>query len=172
MRPRLSIATKWILCLCIVTLIVWATVAAVFGAEGSTISEHVRDYASTYPIVPFLLGVLCGHWGWAMRPAQRPHGLVLLALLPFGGCAAPFRWQPPTPDAVAERRIASQLRSCYRGSSGWPDYVAACDTAAASRCALAGLPDDCGKARLWFECQNARIGTPVCHAPADTRTQL
>ena len=73
-RLSLSMATKIVLGVTVLVLIIWATVAAVFGAEGSTISEHVRDYAAAYPLIPFALGVVCGHWFWTMKPAQRPFG--------------------------------------------------------------------------------------------------
>ena len=73
-RARLSIATKVVLAVVVLVLIVWATVASVLGAEGSTISEHVRDYCAAYPLLPFALGIVCGHWFWPMRPALPPHG--------------------------------------------------------------------------------------------------
>lgn len=71
---KLSMVTKWVLGVTMLALIVWATVAAIWGAEGSTISEHVRDYASAYPLIPFAAGVLSGHWFWPMSPAQKPFG--------------------------------------------------------------------------------------------------
>ena len=70
----LSRVTKVVLCVSIVALIVWATVAAIWGADGCTISEHVRYYAAQYPVVPFALGVLVGHWLWPMGAAQKAVG--------------------------------------------------------------------------------------------------
>lgn len=63
--------TRIVLTVAIVALAAWATVAAVLGGPGDTISEYVRDYASAYPIIPFAGGVLVGHWWWSMGPAVR-----------------------------------------------------------------------------------------------------
>jgi hypothetical protein len=33
-----------------------------FGAK--TVSENVRELAAKYPIIPYLIGLLCGHLFW------------------------------------------------------------------------------------------------------------
>ena len=32
--------------------------------EGNTISEIVRSRSQSHPLVPFLIGMLMGHWFW------------------------------------------------------------------------------------------------------------
>jgi hypothetical protein len=72
--PVIGRATRIILSVVIVGLSLWATVAALWGGPGDTISEHVRDYAAQYPVLAVALGVLVGHWAWPMTPAQpRDH---------------------------------------------------------------------------------------------------
>ena len=48
---------------CLVMLAVAYEVAALYQRKGSTISEIVWG-AHQYPILPFMLGVLCGHFFW------------------------------------------------------------------------------------------------------------
>lgn len=43
---------------------VWAVLA---GGIEATISEVVWEYATSYPIIPFATGVLCGHLFWQTR---------------------------------------------------------------------------------------------------------
>lgn len=74
--------------------------------------------------------------------------VVLLALV---SCAAPFKFQPPTPGAIAARRAASELNQCLRDANGWPDFRRACAHAAAASCLRAGLPKDCATEELWFQ---------------------
>lgn len=57
-----SKATKVIILVSVAGLSTWTALAAIFGNEGSTISGQVRDYGYTYPVVPFSLGFLLGHW--------------------------------------------------------------------------------------------------------------
>jgi hypothetical protein len=100
---------------------------------------------------------------------------LVFALLAFG-CAS---WRP-TPQALDRRRIASELQRCYRESGGWSELVQACNTAAASRCALAGLPDECGRDELYMRCVTTPGSGPPgttppsanCVPPLDTRRTL
>jgi hypothetical protein len=86
----------------------------------------------------------------------------LLALALLCACAAPFRWEPPTPEAVAGRRIGDRLERCLDAAGGWPEYVAACGYEAAAACHRASLPKDCGRVALWFKhVGGARPGSSI-----------
>jgi uncharacterized membrane protein YuzA (DUF378 family) len=60
--------TRWLLVGVTAALIVWDIVAVVFGGGSATISDVVLDTAKVYPILPFALGVVCGHLFW---PQER-----------------------------------------------------------------------------------------------------
>lgn len=62
--------TRAVISISIVLLSAWATLAAILGRPGDTISEHVRDYAAQYPLIAVAAGVLLGHWFWPQSPAQ------------------------------------------------------------------------------------------------------
>lgn len=56
---------KFTRCFLLVTVIIWVGYDVwVYFARGvnETISVHVHDIAKMYPILPFLAGVLCGHF--------------------------------------------------------------------------------------------------------------
>lgn len=48
-------------------LIGWDIYVALTPQKGDTISEVIRDWAFAHPVIPFALGVLCGHWLWPLR---------------------------------------------------------------------------------------------------------
>jgi hypothetical protein len=54
--------------------ILWASLAVLLGGQMDSISAHVRDYCSMYPLIPFGMGVVVGHWFWSMGPAVRRDG--------------------------------------------------------------------------------------------------
>jgi len=58
-----------ILVLCAVGILVGAydLYAGFFFPPGGTVSEVILDFARKYPIVPFLMGLLCGHLVWPQR---------------------------------------------------------------------------------------------------------
>lgn len=45
-------------------LVLWDVAVALSPEPDDTISEVVLDWAGRHPIVPFALGVLCGHLFW------------------------------------------------------------------------------------------------------------
>ena len=47
-------------------LIVWDIIAVIRGGTQATISQIVRDQAIKRPMLPFAIGVLCGHWFWSL----------------------------------------------------------------------------------------------------------
>ena len=54
--------TDWVMIGSTVALVAFDIVVAVTGKP--TISQKVRSYAGKYPMIPFALGVLIGHWLW------------------------------------------------------------------------------------------------------------
>lgn len=70
--------TRVVLCLAIIILAAWASIAAWLGRTRDTISGHVRDYCAKYPILAVAFGVLIGHWCWPMGPAE-PRDLSTLS---------------------------------------------------------------------------------------------
>jgi len=67
----IRVITRWVMGVALVGLVTWATIAVIFGAPGDTISEHVRDLSAAFPLLPFGLGVLVGHWLWPMDKADK-----------------------------------------------------------------------------------------------------
>lgn len=53
-------------------LVVYEVLALANKHEGDTISEIVWDATTERPIVPFLAGVLCGHFFWTRRRSPAP----------------------------------------------------------------------------------------------------
>jgi hypothetical protein len=49
---------------CIAVLVVWDIVMATNATEGDTISELALSLSLGNPIIPFAVGVICGHWFW------------------------------------------------------------------------------------------------------------
>lgn len=60
--------TKWItigvLLGCVTILVGWDIYVAINPPDGDTISEVLFQWAGDHPVVPFVIGVLCGHWFW------------------------------------------------------------------------------------------------------------
>lgn len=48
-------------------LIVWDIVAIAVGGVEATISDVMLTWIQEHPVVPFLLGICCGHWCWPQR---------------------------------------------------------------------------------------------------------
>ena len=49
-------------------LLVYEGVALTTRASGDTISEIIWNVAATRPLIPFLAGLLCGHFFWQRVP--------------------------------------------------------------------------------------------------------
>jgi predicted permease len=43
---------------------VYELIAAFNSLKGDTISEIVWKISTNHPLIPFLLGMVCGHWFW------------------------------------------------------------------------------------------------------------
>lgn len=55
---------RWIFFLLILGLFAYELAALLGRTNGDTISEIVWDHTARRPIIPFLVGVLCGHFFW------------------------------------------------------------------------------------------------------------
>lgn len=55
---------KWVFTGLLLSLLVYELVALGARAPGATISELVWQAAHRRPIVPFAVGLLCGHFFW------------------------------------------------------------------------------------------------------------
>ncbi|MEK7093283.1 MAG: hypothetical protein AAB927_02255 [Patescibacteria group bacterium] len=65
-------ATAWIIGVIALGLIGWDIYAAFFTrGDGDTISEVVLGMAKTRPVVPFLIGVVCGHCFWSQVEGSK-----------------------------------------------------------------------------------------------------
>lgn len=71
MHERLGPSTKrktkiaWLIAL--VGLLIFEGWTVLNSIPNDTLSEAVWDVAQDYPLVPFLAGVLCGHFFWQRR---------------------------------------------------------------------------------------------------------
>ena len=61
-------ATDYVVGAAVVVLLGWEGWALVNHTPGDTISEAVWKAATARPIVPFLAGLLMGHFFWQARP--------------------------------------------------------------------------------------------------------
>ena len=76
-KKRWRRATQPILLISLFALIIWDVVVAITPESGDTISENTRDY-SIYPILPAMLGGLCGHFFfWEIRVVPEVWGLII-----------------------------------------------------------------------------------------------
>lgn len=63
------LTTVWILLIVTSLLIAWDFYARHFN--GGTISEVALTWARSHPVVPFLVGVVCGHLFWPQLVNQQ-----------------------------------------------------------------------------------------------------
>ncbi len=63
-------ATSIILVLIVSALIAWDIYIA-FAQPGGTISETVLFFSHKHPIIPFALGVVCGHFFWSQKDDEK-----------------------------------------------------------------------------------------------------
>jgi hypothetical protein len=56
--------TRTILAMVIITagILLWDLCLGLNRKDGDTISEVVRRYSHQYPLIPFVIGFLIGHW--------------------------------------------------------------------------------------------------------------
>jgi uncharacterized membrane protein YdjX (TVP38/TMEM64 family) len=51
----------------LVLLLVWEGWVLVNAEQGDTISSVIATAAERWPVIPFLAGLLCGHFFWPMK---------------------------------------------------------------------------------------------------------
>jgi hypothetical protein len=56
--------TAWIVLTFSLLLGLYAALAAAYGLPGATVSESITRWSKQHPMIPFVLGVLVGHWLW------------------------------------------------------------------------------------------------------------
>lgn len=49
---------------CILAIILWDIYLAADKIDGNTISAIITEAAKKHPMIPFVLGVIIGHWLW------------------------------------------------------------------------------------------------------------
>ena len=59
--------TKIVLAVVVAALVVWDIVVATTPPPADTISEVVLAFARNHPVVPLIVGILCGHLFWPQR---------------------------------------------------------------------------------------------------------
>ena len=63
--------TFWLLIVITAVLLVWDLYVAFSPEPGDTISEVLLWTAQRHPVLPFVVGVVCGHLFWPQRlPAE------------------------------------------------------------------------------------------------------
>lgn len=65
---KLGTVTRWGCLIVILTLVVWTSICAIWGAPGDTVSETVLAHVTRYPFLQAAAGFLLGHWFWPQRP--------------------------------------------------------------------------------------------------------
>lgn len=63
--------TIGILVVITVLLIAWDIVVAANARSGDTISEVTLGFAMRHPVLPFAIGVICGHLFWPQRLTRK-----------------------------------------------------------------------------------------------------
>lgn len=65
--------TKIMMLIVLVLVIIWDVAVAVNSVPGDTISEITLATAYRHPVVPFAIGIVCGHLFW---PQQKRKGIL------------------------------------------------------------------------------------------------
>ena len=71
LRRDWRLATKWIIGGVVLFGVTWDMWVYVAGGYPATISHVVLGWSQAWPVVPFAVGVLCGHLFW---PQYREKG--------------------------------------------------------------------------------------------------
>lgn len=66
--------TKNIMIAIVLLLIAYDVLAIVYGGVEATISHITLNYSKEYPIIPFAVGVVCGHLFWSQKDKGEHHG--------------------------------------------------------------------------------------------------
>lgn len=64
--------TKVVMIATAALIILWDIYVAVEPTPGDTISEVLLGWAMQHPIIPFAIGVVCGHLFWPQGKGEPP----------------------------------------------------------------------------------------------------
>lgn len=67
MREAFTRATRTLVAGSVILLVAYDVVAVVLGGVEATISRVVLGWSIEYPVVPFGVGIVCGHLFWPQR---------------------------------------------------------------------------------------------------------
>lgn len=56
--------TEWFLVVVVVVVLIYDAAALMLWGVESTVSRVVTRWSKQFPIIPFLVGVVAGHWFW------------------------------------------------------------------------------------------------------------
>lgn len=73
--------TGYMIVTCFVVYAAYDLLPATNAVRGDTISEWLRD-KSTSMLVPWVAGVLCGHWFWNVHGERTPDPTLTWSVLP------------------------------------------------------------------------------------------
>lgn len=48
----------------VVAILAWDLFAVLKWGREATVSARVRAWSAAYPLIPFLIGMVAGHWFW------------------------------------------------------------------------------------------------------------
>jgi len=63
--------TPIVLALSIGALLLYDMIALILWGAGETVSVVMLEFSKSYPIIPFLAGVACGHLFWPQVPDEN-----------------------------------------------------------------------------------------------------
>jgi hypothetical protein len=66
---------QYVLAFCLVVLAIvcfsWDVIAIYNNAPEATVSWIIQQWAMTFPVFPFVLGILFGHFFWPQQPIEK-----------------------------------------------------------------------------------------------------
>ena len=65
-----SVFTIYVTVIAVAAIIVWDFVAISNGGTQASISHLIKVWGHKYPIIPFSMGVLCGHFFWGVKQTK------------------------------------------------------------------------------------------------------
>lgn len=68
---KVKTLTIYVLLIAIVALIAYDFYALAAGGTSASISHLVKVWGHKYPIIPFVVGVLCGHFFWGVKQTNE-----------------------------------------------------------------------------------------------------
>lgn len=72
---KVKTLTIYVLLVTLVGLIGYDFYAIAVGGTESSISHLVKIWGHKYPIIPFAVGILCGHFFWGVKPTKESEAI-------------------------------------------------------------------------------------------------